>query len=104
MHARKEQNRVPQSPGPPPRGTLNPTPEKVSDPKFRENEFFDPRDLVQVKYELLRRVSVDNTSVTDATKEYGISRPTYYQTKAHFNQAGLAGLVPQKARSSQTAR
>ena len=77
-------------------GTLNPTPEKVRDPKFRENEFFDPRDLVQVKYELLRRVSVDNTSVTDATKEYGISRPTYYQTKVHFNQAGLAGLVPQK--------
>lgn len=77
-------------------GTLNPTPGKVRDPKFRENEFFDPRDLVQVKYEMLRRVSVENTSVSDATEEYGASRPTYYQTKANFDKAGVAGLVPQK--------
>jgi transposase len=77
-------------------GTLNPTPDRVRDPKFQENEFFDPRDLVQVKYEMLRRVSVENTSVTDATEEYGVSRPTYYQTKANFDKAGLVGLVPQK--------
>ena len=38
-------------------GTLNPAPEKIRDPKFREGEFFDPRDAVQVKYEMLRRVS-----------------------------------------------
>ena len=84
-------------------GTLNPAPEKVRDPKFRENEFFDPRDLVQVKYEMLRRVSVENASVTDATEEYGVSRPTYYQTKASFDEAGVAGLVPQKARSTRSA-
>ncbi len=77
-------------------GTLNPTPEEVRDLKFQENEFFDPRDLVQVKYEMLRRVSFENASVTVATEEYGVSRPTYYQTKAHFDKAGVAGLVPQK--------
>ena len=77
-------------------GTLNPSPEKVSDPKFRESEFFDPRDIVQVKYEMLRRVSVENASVTDATDEYGVSRPTYYQAKANFEEAGIAGLVPKK--------
>lgn len=77
-------------------GTLNPAPEKVRDPKFRENEFYDPRDGVQVKYELLRRVSVENASITDATEEYGVSRPTYYQAKASFDQAGIAGLVPKK--------
>ena len=77
-------------------GTLNPTPEKVRDPKFRENEFFDPRDLVQVKYEMLRRVSIESASVSDATDEYGVSRPTYYQTKANFDKAGIAGLVPRK--------
>ena len=32
---------------------------KVRDPKFQENEFFDPRDVVQVKYEMLRRVSIE---------------------------------------------
>jgi transposase len=77
-------------------GTLNLTPDEVRDPKFRENEFFDPRDIVQVKYEMLRRVSVENASVTVATEEYGVSRPTYYQTKAHFDKAGVAGLVPEK--------
>jgi transposase len=77
-------------------GTLNPRPEKVLDPKFRESEFFDPRDAVQVKYELLRRVSQENASVTAATQEYGVSRPTYYQAKANLENAGIAGLVPKK--------
>ena len=77
-------------------GTLNPTPEKVRDRKFQENEFFDPRDAVQVKYEMLRRVSIEKASVTNATEEYGVSRPTYYQNKASFDQGGIAGLVPRK--------
>ncbi len=77
-------------------GTLHPAPEKVRDSKFRESEFFDPRDLMQVKYEMLRRVSVESATVADAAKEYGVSRPTYYQTKANFEQAGVAGLVPRK--------
>jgi transposase len=77
-------------------GTLNPEPEKVRDPKFHDGEFFDARDIVQVKYEMLRRVSVENASVTSATEEYGVSRPTYYQTRASFEEAGIAGLAPRK--------
>lgn len=77
-------------------GTLNPSPERVSDPKFQEGDFFDPRDLVQVRYEMLRRVSADRLSVTQTTAEYGVSRPTYYQARASFDEAGVAGLVPKK--------
>lgn len=77
-------------------GVLNPAPEKVGDPKFQENGFFDPRDIVQVKYEMLRRVSVDKMSVTEVSDEYGVSRPTFYQAKADFEDVGLAGLVPRK--------
>jgi transposase len=77
-------------------GTLNPAPEKVRDPKFGEGDFFDPRDAVQVKYEMLRRVSVEKASVTYASDEYGVSRPTYYQAKADFEEAGIAGLAPKK--------
>ena len=77
-------------------GTFNPAPDKVRDPKFRDGEFFDPRDVVQVKYELLRRVSIDKVSVTEASGDYGVSRPTYYQAKADFDMAGIAGLVPAK--------
>lgn len=77
-------------------GTLNPAPEKVSDPKFQEGGFFDPRDIVQVKYEMLRRVSVDKMSVTEVSEEYGVSRPTFYQARTEFEDAGLTGLVPRK--------
>lgn len=77
-------------------GTLNSAPEKVADPKFLEEEFFDPRDVVQVRYEMLRRVLVEHASVTEAIEEYGVSRPTFYQTKAKFEEAGIAGLVPRK--------
>ena len=77
-------------------GTLNPSPERVRDPKFRPGEFFDPDDVVQVRYEMLRRVSFDNAPVTAASDEYGVSRPTYYQAKENFDAAGVAGLVPKK--------
>jgi transposase len=77
-------------------GALNPAPEKVRDPKFQEDGFFDPRDVVQVKYEMLRRVSVEKASVTVASDDYGVSRPTYYQAKADFDDAGIAGLLPKK--------
>ena len=77
-------------------GTLNPTPEKVRDPKFQDGGFFDPLDVVQVKYEMLRRVTADKTSVTEVSGEYGVSRPTFYQAKADFEERGIAGLVPGK--------
>ena len=77
-------------------GALNPAPEKVGDPKFQAGGFFDPRDVVQVKYEMLRRASVDKASVTDVSDEYGVSRPTFYQAKADFEEAGVAGLVPKR--------
>jgi transposase len=77
-------------------GILNPAPDKVGDPKFQEDGFFDPRDVVQVKYEMLRRVSVEKTSITDVSEQYGVSRPTFYQAKADFEEGGIAGLVPQK--------
>ncbi len=77
-------------------GALNPAPLKVGDPKFREESFFDPRDIVQVKYEMLRRVSVDKMSVTQVSDEYGVSRPTFYQAKTDFEGGGIAGLAPRK--------
>jgi transposase len=77
-------------------GTLNPRPAGVADEAFRASDFFDARDLVQVKYEMLRRVRVDRTPVTHAAGAFGVSRPTFYQAQAAFTQAGLGGLVPRK--------
>jgi hypothetical protein len=56
----------------------------------------DPLDVVQVKYELLRRVRVERAPVTHAVAAFGVSRPTYYQAQAAFVQGGLGGLVPRK--------
>ena len=39
--------------------TLNPRPEAVGDERFAADGFFDARDVVQVKYEMVRRVRVD---------------------------------------------
>src|SRR5262245_2942523 len=77
-------------------GAVHPHPETVRDPLFGSHEFFDPRDLVQVKYEMLRRVEVDRHSVTHTTAAFGCSRPTFYQAQAAFKAHGLPGLVPRK--------
>jgi len=77
-------------------GTLNPRPKDVQDELFLQNEFFDPRDLVQVKYEMLRRVETDGQSVTEAAASFGFSRPSFYQALCAFEQKGLVGLVPHK--------
>ncbi len=76
--------------------TLNPRPEAVTHPLFRGSEFFDSNDLLQVKYEMLRVVSVEKRPVSESAKVFGFSRPSFYQAQAAFAQSGLAGLIPQK--------
>jgi transposase len=78
------------------RGSLNPHPEKVTDPLFAASNFFDARDLVQVKYEMVRRVQVDQQSVSSSATAFGFSRPSFYQAQARLESGGLAALVPQK--------
>jgi hypothetical protein len=75
-------------------GALNPRPDSVSDTLFQENPFFDPKDLLQVRYEMLRRHSVERLSIVDVATRFGVSRPTVYQAQAAFQQAGLSGLLP----------
>ena len=77
-------------------GALHPHPETIRDPLFGSHEFFDARDLVQVKYEMLRRVDVDGHPVSRTTDAFGCSRPTFYQAQTAFNAHGLPGLVPRK--------
>jgi transposase len=75
-------------------GTLHPNPEVVRDEAFQRDEFFDPRDLVQVRYEMLRRHKVDGDDVTQVADHFGISRQAYYMTEAAFEEKGIAGLLP----------
>src|SRR5207244_45227 len=74
---------------------LNPRPEAVADQAFTAGpEFFDARDLVQVKYEMVRRVRAEGQPVTAAAAAFGFSRPSYYQAAAAVDAGGLAALVP----------
>ncbi len=73
---------------------LNPHPGQVTDEAFLSADFFDARDAVQVKYEMVRRVRVDGAPVTATAAAFGYSRPSYYQAAAALAESGLEGLVP----------
>lgn len=78
-------------------GSLNPYPEKVQDSLFLNEDFFDPNDIVQVKYELLRRVQIEGASITDTVKNFGFSRLSFYRILSAFEKLGLSGLIPKNA-------
>lgn len=75
---------------------LNPRPGAVVDQGFAESAFLDPRDLVQVKYEMVRRVRVEGDSVSAAASAFGFSRPSWYTAAAAVDQEGLPGLLPMR--------
>jgi hypothetical protein len=77
-------------------GAAHPHPPAVTDPLFRESAFFDPNDLVQVKYEMLRSVEKDGRAVVEAAGAFGPSRPVFYVTRELYSREGLPGLVPRK--------
>lgn len=77
-------------------GTLNPRPDKVKDDLFQNSTFFDTYDLMQVKYEMLRRVNEDGWSVSDASRTFGFSRPSFYEAHSEFERAGLPGFIPKR--------
>jgi len=76
--------------------TLNPHPESVVDEQFSTSAFFDARDLVQVKYEMVRRVRVEGEQVSGMAAAFGFSRPSFYEAAAALERDGLPGLVPAK--------
>jgi transposase len=63
---------------------------------FRENDFFDPHDLVQVKYEMLRHVRKDGATIEEAAQSFGFSRASFYLIREAFERDGLAGLMLKK--------
>ena len=70
----------------------------IRDHLFRSGDFFDPRDVTQVKYEMLRRHRVDGLSVTQVATLFGVSRQTVYNVARDFDAHGMAGLSAEKPR------
>lgn len=75
---------------------LHPHPDSVQDEGFQSEEFLDPRDTVQVKYEMLRRHRIEGQPVQQAAASFGVSRQTFYLAEKAFDREGLPGLVPSR--------
>lgn len=76
-------------------GVLNAQPQRVQAAWFQAGGFFDPNDLVQVKYEMLRHARQDGVTKAEAARLFGLSRPTFYQAETAFERDGVSGLLPQ---------
>jgi hypothetical protein len=77
---------------------LNPRPNAVRDPAFTSgNPFFDPRDLVQVKYEMLRRVREEGDSVSQAAAEFGFYADLWIMPTSALKTDQRELLAAQKA-------
>lgn len=75
----------------------HPRPEAVTSELFGSGcPFFLAVDKVQVKYEMLRAVSVDGDTVVAAAAAHGYSRAEFYLVRAAFAERGMAGLVDER--------
>ena len=77
-------------------GALHPRPERVTDELFARGPFFDRRDRVQVKYEMLRAHTTDGRQVSKVARAFGTSRQAFYAAAAAFHDEGLPGLLPRR--------
>jgi len=77
-------------------GTYNNQHNAVRKSNFIENEFYDPMDAVQVKYEMLRDGESGSRPIKDVAEDFGFSRATYYNIKEGFEKQGIASLFPDK--------
>ena len=75
-------------------GTLNNAPENVREPTFATGDFFDAEDLLQVRYEMVRLVRLQQATLAQAAARFGVSRPTCFRLVKAFRQGGLQGLIP----------
>jgi transposase len=75
---------------------LNPRPGAVTDEAFLAEEFLDARDLVQVKYEMVRRVRAEGQPVSAAAAAFGFSRPSWYAAAEALDRQGLPGLLAER--------
>jgi transposase len=78
-------------------GALHPRPQSVGDQAFTGgHDFFDPRDRVQVKYEMVRRHRVEGRPVSQVAEAFGFSRQAFYVADQAFQEQGIPGLLPRR--------
>lgn len=74
-------------------GLLNTKPQRVSHPLFETLDFFDPSDLPQIRYEMVRAARVEKMSVAAACKLFGFSREYFYKLERAFMARGYVAML-----------
>jgi len=74
-------------------GLLNPKPDRIIHPLFNTHDFFNPLDLPQVRYEMLRCARAREQSVSGACKAFGFSREYFYRLERNFMRQGYSALL-----------
>ena len=75
--------------------TLNPHPDTITDPLFQHSDFFDPRDLLQVRYEMVR-CARQGAWLKETAARFGTSVPSCVRANRAFRERGLQGLIPKR--------
>jgi len=68
----------------------------IRSPLFQQSDFFDPRDKVQVKYEMLRAALVEGVTVSEASRQFGYSRESFYTAVELVRDQGILALADAK--------
>ena len=74
-------------------GLLNSKPQRVSHPLFETLDFFDPFDLPQVRYEMIRSARVEKMPVAEACQLFGFSREYFYKLERAFMSRGYIAML-----------
>lgn len=74
-------------------GLINPKPERVQYQLFASYDFFDPMDLPQVRYEMIRTARIENISVAKSCRLFGFSREYFYKLERNFMNRGFVALL-----------
>jgi transposase len=77
-------------------GTFNKNHNRVTEPRFINDDFYDPQDLAQVKYEMLRTARESERSVEEITDSFGFSRAGFYKIKKSFEEEGASAFASNK--------
>jgi transposase len=78
-------------------GTFNRYYSKVTESRFINDDFYDPRDLAQVKYEMLRIARESQESIGEIIVKFGFSRAGFYKIKKAFEREGFSSFVSNKS-------
>src|SRR6266851_5672576 len=73
---------------------LNPHPEQVTDPEFLASDFFDARDAVQVKYEMVRKVRAGGAPSPRPPRRSGTPGPRTTPRPPPWSPPGWTGWCP----------